>query len=195
MKKSNNVSSSCLILVSMLLLMAGCSDAPIPKPKGYFKIALDDKVLESYDGDCPLEFQKPTYAQVQFLNRGTTDSCWFNLHFPKHNAVVYMTYLSVNDNLDQLYRDSYEFVYKHDVKANSIERIRINSKDSTTTGLLYDLKGQVATPLQFYVSDSSDHFLRGSLYFNHSPNPDSIRPVLNHLREDVITLMETIQWK
>ena len=52
----------------------------------------------------------------------------------------------------------------------------------------------MATPLQFYITDSTQHFMRGSLYFNHRPNPDSTAPVLDRMEADVRKLMETLRW-
>jgi gliding motility-associated lipoprotein GldD len=70
----------------------------------------------------------------------------------------------------------------------------INEKERVY-GILYDIKGNSASSLQFYLTDSSRHFFRGALYFNVQPNKDSLAPVIDYFREDIIYLIETFSWK
>jgi gliding motility-associated lipoprotein GldD len=62
-------------------------------------------------------------------------------------------------------------------------------------GLIYDIEGNTASSLQFYVTDSTKHFIRGALYFNVRPNIDSVKIVLEFLKKDVLHLIQTLQWK
>ena len=91
--------------------------------------------------------------------------------------------------------DAQEMVFSHDIKSNGISRIRIFEEENNTNGVLYHIGGPVATPIQFFVTDSSDHFIRGSLYFNHAPNPDSTAPVVAKMMGDIERVMRSISWE
>lgn len=179
----------------LFLILLGCSDEPIPKPKGYFRIALLEKEYATYESPCGFRMEVPKYALLRNLPGAAGDSCWFNLIVPGHKATIHFTHHFVRGNLDRFLNDAYSFAYKHDVKANAINKTRVRIDSTRVHGLIYDLKGNTATNLQFYLTDSSRHFLRGALYFHHTPNMDSIGPVLQWLRQDVIHLSETLKWE
>lgn len=183
--------SAALIILIFISLM-GCKN-PSPKPRVYFRIDLPGKEYIPYQGDCPYHFYYPEYAMI---TPGSPEhKCWLNIYFPLNNAVIYLTYKNVNDNIKKHIEDSRNLVYKHTVKANAINE-KVYTNDSTQVyGILYDIKGNTASSLQFFITDSVQHFLRGSLYFNHAPNIDSIRPVLQFIRKDIIKLMETTTWQ
>ncbi len=61
--------------------------------------------------------------------------------------------------------------------------------------MIYELKGNTATNLNFYISDSKKHFLRGALYFNAKTEIDSIQPVFDFIKADVIKMIESTTWK
>ncbi|PIV58809.1 MAG: gliding motility lipoprotein GldD, partial [Bacteroidetes bacterium CG02_land_8_20_14_3_00_31_25] len=52
-----------------------------------------------------------------------------------------------------------------------------------------------ASNIQFYVTDSIRHFVRGALYFETKPNKDSLAPIINFIEQDVTHLVETLRWK
>jgi len=85
-------------------------------------------------------------------------------------------------------------VKNHITKADAINELVINNKEQRTYGILYDLKGNTASAVQFYITDSTRHYLRGSLYFESEPNADSLAPVIEFFREDIIHLIETLKW-
>ena len=89
-------------------------------------------------------------------------------------------------------KDAEDLVFGHEVAALGIRRQALDVKGKS--GVLYVLEGPVAAPLQFFVTDSVSHFMRGSLYFNHAPNPDSTAPVLERMEADVRRIMETLVW-
>ncbi len=185
-----------IFLFAILLLGAGCTcnrqkDAN-PKPKGYFRIDLPEKNYIRYDGNCPYHFDYPEYAII-FPGKAP-HPCWLNVHFPLNNATLYLTYKPVDNNLKTLTEDSRELAYKHTVKAEAIKEKAYNNKDHNIYGIVYQLKGNVASALQFHLTDSTNHFLRGSLYFNTKPNKDSIAPVLDFIEKDVVRLIESTEW-
>ena len=105
-----------------------------------------------------------------------------------------MSYKKVDDNLLKLTEDSRSLAYKHSIKADAInERIFVNS-EKKVYGTIFLIDGNSASPLQFYLTDSTKHFLRGALYIREVPNIDSIRPVIEFLTPDVIHLIETTEW-
>ena len=114
---------------------------------------------------------------------------------PRLNGKIHLSYKPVGDQLNELITDCRELVYKHTVKAHGIEETPFIVRDEKRFGMIYDLKGDVASAVQFFITDSTDHFLRGSLYFNSRPNRDSLNPVIDFLREDIIHLIETTRWK
>lgn len=184
-----------VMLVALITItITGCEEHYTPKPRGYFRIAMPEKSYAAYRPDCPLEMQVPTYSRIEVVSDGQ-DSCWFNLYVPKHKARIHFTYIPVGKDLTPLLEDAYNFAFKHEMKANAIKRTTYTNNDTRVFGMIYDLTGNVASPLQFYMTDSLHHFVRGSLYFQHIPNADSIAPVLEFLREDAVHLIETLQWK
>ncbi len=182
-------------ILSLGLIFGSCNQEYTPKPKAYFRIDFPEKKYQKFDSLCPFQFEYPTYAQM--LVPKTGDYCWKDIYFKKFNAKIYVSYKKITllDSLNKFIEDSHTLAYKHSIKADAIsEQIFINPQKKAY-GVLYAIKGNAATPLQFHITDSSKHFLRGSLYFNNVPNKDSLAPVIEFLKKDVIQLMETLQWK
>ena len=177
-----------LILISISLL--SCRENYTPKPIGFFKLSLLEKQFQQYTQDCPFTFQFPTYSKIQNLEK----DCFFNLNFPNYKATLHISYFSINGNLYQHTEESRTLAYKHSIKASTIsEQLFINKKNKVF-GLIYDYQGTTATALQFYLTDSTNHFFRGALYFDTEVN-DSILPVSNFLQEDIKFLIESFQWR
>lgn len=182
-----------LLLSCLLALTLGCDEHYTPKPRGYFRIDLPEKKYTSFESACSFTAELPKYSQVEIISEAS-DSCWFNVVMPRHHARIHCTYLRFSGNVTPLVEDAYNFAFKHEVKANAIKRNGYQDSDSKVYGMVYDLTGNVASPVQFYVTDSVQHFIRGSLYFEHIPNADSIAPVIEFIRQDVLHFMETLEW-
>ena len=173
-----------------------CGNPPISKPEGYYRISLPEESFRSVKIICGLGLDKPENATVEIVNSEKSgDACWFNLNFKDFNARLHCTQVEVHDNLIDLMEDAQEMVFSHDMKANGISRIRVSEPKKNLNGVLYHIGGPVATPVQFFVTDSSNYFLRGSLYFNHKPNPDSTAPVVRRMLSDVEHIMRSISWE
>lgn len=181
-----------LILFSALLL-AGCSDSFVPKPRGYFRIAFPEHTYTQYDAPCGTSMEIPTFSKIE-IRKSEQDSCWYNIVFPQFKARVHCTYLKVDGSVTPYVEDAYNFAFKHEMKANAIRRTEFLSDSAGTFGTLYHLTGDVASPLQFFVSDSTNHFLRGSVYFSSAVNADSLEPVVAYIKEDLEHLMQTTRW-
>jgi gliding motility-associated lipoprotein GldD len=117
------------------------------------------------------------------------------LTFPNQHATVYLSYKDVQDDLNQLFEDSRKLAYKHAAKASQIEEYSVNIPEKKVYGIIYEIGGNAASSIQFHISDSASHFLRGSLYFYAAPNSDSLEPVTSFIRSDIEHLIQTFQWK
>lgn len=184
-----------LLPVMIIFLMMSCNDAQPPKPRGYFRIALPAKEYVPIDTILPYCFERPVYSKIVPDDGYNKEPYWINLKFPQFKAQVHISYKPVEDNLYQLLEDNRELVFKHTVKADAIRERMFESPEKNVYGILYEIKGNTASPLQFFVTDSTKHFLRGSLYFNLVPNKDSIAPVLEFIKDDITHLVETIEWQ
>ncbi len=185
-----------LLFVVVTIMLSSCEHEPVPRPRGYFRIDLPEKKFLPFRSACPFEVEVPDYSRIVLKDgKEVIDSCRFNVIFPRFNATLYCTYLPVSGNMDELIRDAYMFAAKHEIKATALKRTLIEDVDRRVYGLIYDIEGEAASQVQFFLMDSTSHFLRGSLYFDHRPNPDSIAPVLQFLREDVTHFAQTLKWK
>jgi gliding motility-associated lipoprotein GldD len=200
LKKIARIDLTVVLTVTMLCLHA-CREPVVPKPKGYFRIDLPAKEYRLADRsnsilDMPLSFEYPVYGKISKDQLQNSDPGWFNIEFPEFRAKIYLTYKSVHNNLPELIEQSYTMnVKNHITKADAIEEQVVDNNVNKVYGILYDLKGNTATAVQFYVTDSTSNYLRGSLYFNTEPNPDSLAPVINFFRADIVHLLETLKWE
>ncbi|MDP2115687.1 MAG: gliding motility lipoprotein GldD [Bacteroidota bacterium] len=184
------------LLSSIFLLTAiSCKRDYIPKPRGYFRISFQEKFYIKTDQTAlPYQFEIPVYGKIVADNERLAEPFWVNLEIPRHKAEVYLSYKNVENNLWKLTEESRELAYKHSFKADAIdERIFVNP-EKKVYGTIYRIDGNTASPLQFYLTDSTKHFLRGALYIREIPNIDSLRPVIDFLTPDVIHLIETTEW-
>lgn len=187
------------VLIFIFLSGTGCRDVPVPKPKGYFRIDLPEKEYFRFDRDnrygLPLSFEYPAYGKLNFDTLAPEKEGWFNIEFPSYKAIIYMTYKPVKNDFAELMEQTYRMnVKNHIAKADAINEQSINDKERKVYAVLYDLKGNTATAVQFYATDSTRNYLRGSLYFNAEPEADSLQPVINFFREDIIHIVETLEW-
>lgn len=196
MRPKNNIA----VYMICILVASGCKDVAVPKPKGYFRIDLPQKEYTSPDksGDVPFmpfTFEYPVYGKLTFGSDSPETEGWFNIEFPRYNATIYLTYKPVNNDFAAIMEQTYRMnVKNHISKADAISEQSYNNEDGKVYGILYDLKGNTASAVQFYATDSVKHYLRGSLYFDAEPNSDSLAPVIDFFREDVIHLVETLSW-
>lgn len=184
-----------IIPVLLLSVLFSCNRSYTPKPMGYPRIDFPDKNYTFYDVGGPYSFEIPTYTYVEENKRGSREPWWINIVYPELNGKIHISYKSVEGNLEAYIEDSRTLVYKHSSRSDGIEETPFFDEEERRFGILYDLKGDVASSVQFFVTDSSSHFLRGSLYFNTQTNRDSLNPVIDFLREDILHLIESITWK
>ena len=189
------ISISCFF-ISTLLVLISCGNENLPKPKGYFRIDLPEKSYEELRDTIPFpfSFQLPQYGKVN-LKRTKDQANFFNVDFSRFGARIHFSYFPIEENLEKLLEESRTLSYKHTERAQEINEELILNPEERIFGTYYSIEGNAASSDQFYITDSSNHFLRGALYFNVAPNPDSIGPVSDFIKQDIIHLIETFSWK
>ena len=193
MRKLTN--SFAVLLISLVVLSCGDRN-PQPKPRGYFRIDLPDKQYVTLDTLRYYSFEYPTYATITPDFYSPDEKDWVNVEFPAFKGTIHISYKDVDGNLSRYVEDAYRMIVKHIGKATGIRDSVVANKDKNVYGLVYFLEGEgVASPLQFYLTDSTEHFMRGSLYFNIYPNNDSLQPVIDFITDDVRHLINTLEWK
>ena len=183
-----------LMATLAIFVLNACNNDPLPRPMGYFRIDLPEKVYKEIDSiPFPFQFELPQYAHVN-LKRTKKDPNFLNIDFPNYGARIHLSYLTVDSSLNKYLEDSRTLVYKHVIKAQDIGENRIINEKEKVYGTYYQIEGNAASGSQFYLTDSTKHFLRGALYFNVAPNPDSIAPVLNFIKKDIEHFIEHFKW-
>jgi len=182
----------------LLTIISACKENYSAKPRAYFRINLPAKEYVTLAGNYPYRFDIPAYARIEPYTGTLADSdttrYWINIGFPQFRCRIHITYKQVLNNLPKLIEDAHTFAFKHSIKADAINQKEFSNTDSHVYGILFDIKGNTASSVQFYLTDSTRHFLRGALYFDNEPNKDSIAPVNDFLRQDIERLIETLTW-
>ena len=195
MVKKVFVASLCFLIV-----LISCKEKPVHKPKGYFKIELPNHQYQTFDQPgYPYSFEFPTYGKVikdtSFFGEATENPWWINIDFPSLRGKLYVSYKEIGKyKLDTLLKHSFRLSDAHSSKASSKEDSLISTPNNVH-GMLFELGGNVATANQFFLTDSTKHFLRGALYFDASPNEDSLKVVNDFLLQDLRHLISTLKWK
>lgn len=188
---------SLFIGLLSVVLISSCGDGEedyiyYPKPISGSKIVFPEKEYKSYQSTCNYSFDIPVYSRLQ--KDTLTENCNGNLVFNTFNAELYLTYISVDTNLIYNIEYSRKLAYDHSIKADAIEEAVIKNTENSTYGIQYKIIGNAASNYQFYVTDSSNNFLRGALYFNCAPNYDSLKPTLDFMMEDFDHMIKSINW-
>lgn len=183
---------SCLII--------SCNSGYTPKPIGYYAISFPKKSYQVFDKPgYPYTFEYPVYANVvkdsTFFGETTENPWWININFPEFGGRIYVSYKEIGkNNFDTLIKHAYTLTGKHSSKAYSIDDSLINTPNRVH-GVFFSVGGDVATANQFFLTDSTKHFLRGALYFDATPNADSLGIVNQFLLADMKHIVNTFKWR
>lgn len=188
------------ILLLLFVICFSCGEDVVPKPKGYLRLEYPKATYVKSNLELPFSFETNTLAtQVDLKSiKSSTESYAVNLSYPSLKGTIFLTYKAVNgdqENLSTFFRDAEKLTEKHMIKADEIPVFPFQSIENKVYGKYFEVKGNVASQSQFYVTDSVNHFLTGSLYFYAKPNYDSILPAANYLQKDVKRIMESLKWK
>lgn len=198
-KDQKNGKGTVTAIIAFLFIMLGSCEEPtyIPKPEGYLRIDMPEKTYQAYSDDCPYTFELPTYAVVQDDGRDSATYCYKTLQFPQFNASVSITYKALDGSIDlgEYSMHSREKAYEHDIKARSIDESSFMNDSSRVFARLFHIEGDVAKNTVFYCTDSTNHFMHGELMFWATPNYDSLKPVIDFIREDIVHFIKELEWE
>lgn len=183
-------------LLSIAILPMSCRENYSPRPYGYYRIDFPEKAYSPMTAPgLPYTFNISDQAVIEPDKSPDAEAYWINIRYPAYNAIINLSYKTIaNDtSLLRYEQDCHRLAYAHTVKAESIKE-QYFSRDKGLHGLLYLIEGNTASSTQFYITDSTRHFLRGSLYFHTHPNKDSLAPVIEYLRKDIVELMESAEF-
>lgn len=182
------------ILCLCTLLLCACQKGAIPKPYGYVRIATPDTAYTPYQSKAPYTFALSQNAQV-VPHTAPKERYWIDIVYPALNATIHGSYHPIRGDLDLLTNDAFRLVYKHAGQAVAIPEQPFVNPERSVYGMFFSLEGNVASPYQFFVTDSVHHFFRASVYCDCKPNADSLAPIYEYLEQDVRHLIETWQWQ
>lgn len=179
-----------LLLVLMLILVVSCEKESVPKPKAYLSLNYPTVPYKKLEVKRPYIFDVSTNATVKKLPKN-----WLKVAYPSLKASIDITYRPVNNNLKELLIEAEKLVFEHAIKADQISSNNFENTKNNVYGTLYDIAGNSASQVQFHVTDSTNHFLKASLFFKTKPNYDSILPAVDYLKKDMVRIMESLQWQ
>jgi gliding motility-associated lipoprotein GldD len=182
--------SSFFFALTILMIVISCKDDVLPKPASQLRLDYPVANYAKFSNHCPFEFEMNGDAIIK-----EDKFCEFSIHYPKMKATIYLTYKTVNKDIESLLRDAQTLTYKHVIKADDIVEQPYLNPQQKVYGMFYQVDGNAATNSQFYVTDSVRHFITGSVYFYAKPNFDSIMPAASYIKNDMQRLMETLKWK
>ncbi len=185
-----------VVLIAGLFLLVSCEQNYTPKPRGYLRLDLPHHSYTSFNEAESFSFEYPEYAVVEADNSRPEAYDWYTIQFPSMKASLHLSYKKVNNDLPRFLEDAHTMAFKHLPKASGIADSIFFIPEHQVEGLFYLISGKgVASPIQFYLTNTTRHFVRGALYFNFLPNNDSVAPVIQHLRADINHLVSTFKWK
>lgn len=184
-----------IFFILAIIFLPSCQRHTVPKPVGYFRIAIPDTTYSNTTLDgYPYAFRVSNNAYIEDQTH-EGESFWINIQYPLLNATIHCSYKPIQNNFRTLSHDAQEFLYKHTTIASAIPVQEFANPDNQVWGLFCELHGNTATPMQFVLTDSTKHFFRGSVYCNCIPNQDSLAPIYDYLKQDVRIIMESLEWR
>lgn len=179
-----------ILFILISLVFVSCNTNILPKPKAYLSLEYPKKEYTKLSLERPYSFE---------VLKNTTlvddKNNWLKINYPNLKASIDITYRPVENNLNELLAEAEKLVFKHAVKAEQIIPKDFVNPKRRVFGSLYEITGNAASHLQFHVTDSTNNFIKGSLYFYVKPNYDSILPAVSYIKEDILRLIETLEWK
>ncbi len=182
------------IFVLLLLTFSSCGDEEIliPKPPTYLRTELPEHAYKQFSDRCPYTFKLATMFSAKEVSK---DNCHKDIDLGKINGVIHFSYIEMNESLAKYVNFANDKIDEHKLKATSILDEKILHPNKKVYGTFFELKGDVATPFQFYLTDSTDRFISGVVYLNSTPNYDSLVPTLKYLKVDLLELVNSFEWK
>lgn len=188
-----------IIILLTFVTLTSCGSDPIPKPKGYLRLEYPLADYKTYNQDLPFAFDRNMLSDTIIYKPLQDDvkSFGLNIEYKKLKGTIYLTYKAIDgqERLIKYLKNAQNFTQEHTKKADAIEEVVWENPVNKVYGMFYEVGGNAASQSQFYITDSINHFLTGSLYFYAKPNYDSILPAANYLQKDIKRIMESVEWK
>jgi gliding motility-associated lipoprotein GldD len=179
-----------LTILLFVVFFSSCDENTYPRPRGNVRLEYPMPQYSLYNTDeLKMSFNKSDYAVVE-----KKDSSWINLSYPRMKAKLHLSYFDVDGNINGLIGDIQKLTDEHKIKASGIIPHQYTNDDQQVYGVVYEFIGNSASNIQFYVTDSTKHLVFGSLYFRARPNSDSLKPAVNYIKKDIVTLLESLKW-
>ena len=172
-------------------LVISCAQETLPKPSGELRLEYPEAKYVDFSSPCNFGFQYSSFAKIE----NAKNPCWYYIDYPEMKAKVFLTYFPIKNDFDLHVKESEKMVYEHTIKASAIETKSFNFPEKNVFGNFYELSGPTASNLQFFVTDSTKHYVTANLYFNTRPKPDSLAPAIDYIKKDLMHLVETFQWR
>ncbi len=196
MKKISKLGFLCFCVY--LLACTGSSTPDFsPKPKGYNRLDLPTHEYQKLEGGHPFSFEYSKSAIIQLDTFKNAEPHWIIVYYPQLDTRIQFTYKPLQNNQEKLQKlmiDAAKLAFNHDKKASSITD-KLYLTQNGKKAVVFELEGEVPTPYQFFLTDSSRHYLRGAVYLMTATKNDSLRPMIDFMKEDAKHIMETLQWK
>ena len=180
-----------IVLGLVTVLAVSCSEETVPNPYGELRLEYPKPQYKTFSSPCGYSFEYSDFAKV---NQGK-EPCWYYIDYPKMNAKVFITYFPIRQDFDAHVKEAEKMVYEHTVKASAIDTKFFEYPEHKVFGNFYELKGQSASNIQFYATDSTKHFITANLYFNTRPKPDSLAPAISYIKSDSMHMLDSFEWK
>lgn len=184
-----------------LLFWVGCKEKYTPKPHAFFRIDFPKKQYHNLPNGFPYKFDVPNYSKITPDKYNPEQPFWINITVPENRVEIHISYYELEKKtrskkaqLAELMEESRRLAYKHSIKADAIEEQVFMNPAKNVFGMIYKISGNAASPFQFFLTDSTSHFLRGAFYIHEVPNIDSLQPVIDFIEPDIIRLIETTTW-
>lgn len=189
-----------LILLSLTILsglsLVSCKKDYQPKPLGYNRLVLPEPKYQLLPDTLPYQFEYSTHAKLLEDTSFVRERHWIEVYYPELKANIHITYKRISklDDLKEYLNDAFVLTSKHQIKAHSIDEIIVKTP-SGKTATIAELDGEVPSQIQFTITDSTRHFLRGAVYFYTKVSNDSLAPAIDYMKKDAMHLINTVEWK
>jgi len=198
---SMNYVSKIILILILPALFIKCNEKYTPKPRAYFRITFPEKSYHQINAGYPYSLEIPDYAGIEQVSDNLHHPFWINIEVPANKAEVHLSYYALpkgksagRKQLSEFIEETFSLAYKHSIKADAIQEQVYLNPEHKVYGLIFRIEGNAASPFQFFLTDSTNHFLRGALYIREVPNIDSLQPVIDFLEPDIIKIIETTTW-
>ena len=180
-----------LFLSFILTFLVSCSSDVQPKPKGELRLEYPEAKYIPFSSECSFSFEYSDFAKIHQAKQ----ACWYNVVYPTMRANIFVTYFPIKNDFNLHIKEVEKMVYEHTIRASAIDTKSFSYPEKRVFGNFYELKGQSASNIQIYITDSTRHFVTANLYFKSRPRPDSLQPAVEHIKKDLMHMIESFEWK